>query len=114
MYADTGYGAAESALRAVMRQRLGRIPTDAEVKKFVAALNKQQMADPTKVTSTTTTSGNSTTTVSHTQSPDVDLTREAEKFSDKEPRTGEQQGYMMGQYLTQLMGMAGAGSGLNG
>lgn len=80
-YTQTSIAAARSLMVNVLQEALGRAPTDEEVERFLALLNKREAKSPTKTVTRTTTSGDRTRAVSRTTPSTVDAQALAEEFA---------------------------------
>lgn len=80
-YSQTSIAQARSLLVNILREALGREPTDSEVTKFVALLNKAENKSPTKTVTRTTTEGDMTTAVSRVTPSGVDAEYLAREFA---------------------------------
>lgn len=80
-YTQTSIAQARSLLVNILKEALGREPTDSEVTKFVALLNKAESKSPTKTVTRTTTEGDMTTAVSRMTPSGVDAEYLAREFA---------------------------------
>lgn len=80
-YTQTSMAQARSLLVNILKEALGREPTDSEVTKFVAMLNKAENKSPTRTVTRTTTSGGNTTAVSRMTPSGVDAEYLAREFA---------------------------------
>lgn len=74
---------ANSLIEAALAQRLGRSATDAEKKKFLAALNEAEKKEPTTTKTTTTTTGAGTPNVSSDSSTQTSGGVNASSFAEE-------------------------------
>jgi hypothetical protein len=81
-YNITSRPTAQSLLKQVLAQELGREPTSAEVSRFVKALNKEERANPSINRSTTTSTAKGSSTTSTSTPSKVDPGAEAEEFGE--------------------------------
>lgn len=82
-YTQTSIAQARSLLVSVLRDALGRAPTDEEVQRFVLLLNKAESKSPTKTVTKTTTMGDRTRGVSRTTPSTVDAEALAQQFAEE-------------------------------
>ena len=82
-YNITSRPTAQSLLKQVLAQELGREPTGAEVSRFVKALNKEERANPSINRSTTVSSAKGSSTTSTSTPSKIDPGAEAEQFGEK-------------------------------
>ena len=80
-YAQTSIAQARSLLINILKEALGREPTDSEIAKFTAILNKAENESPTRTVTKTTTSGDTTKAVSRTTPSGVDAEYLAREFA---------------------------------
>lgn len=80
-YTQTSIAQARSLLVNILKEALGREPTDSEITKFVALLNKAENKSPTKTVTRTTTEGDMTTAVSRVTPSGVDAEYLAREFA---------------------------------
>jgi hypothetical protein len=73
---------AQALLKQTLAAELGREPTDAEVTRFVKALNKQERANPSVTVTTGSSKGGNSTSSSTTTPSKIDPGAEAEQFAE--------------------------------
>lgn len=80
-YTETSVAQARTLLTGILREALGREPTDSEVSKFLLILNKAEAKSPNRTITTTTTNGDMTKAVSRSTPSGVDPEALAEEFA---------------------------------
>lgn len=80
-YTQTSIAQARSLLVNVLKEALGRAPTDSELQRFLVLLNKAESKSPTKTVTKTTTEGDRTRAVSRMTPSTVDAEALAEEFA---------------------------------
>ncbi len=80
-YTETSVAQARTLLTGILREALGREPTDSEVSKFLLILNKAEAKSPSRTITTTTTNGDMTKAVSRSTPSGVDPEALAEEFA---------------------------------
>jgi hypothetical protein len=98
-----------ATLRQVLAQQLGRQPTDAEIKNYVAQLNAKERANPDIITTIAKSNAAGTVTTSSQvkegKKPEAD--EEALKFSKNKGNAAERQDFQEGMYYEALAGLMG-------
>lgn len=102
----TSRASAQSLLKQTLAIELGREPTSAEVARFVSALNKEEKADPTVSTTTTTINGSNSSSNTVTKESQVDPGSEAETYAEK-VNPAEAHRYQSGNYYDVIARMVG-------
>lgn len=110
VYSQTSLAQGRTILTAVLKEALGRMPTDQELVDFINMLNEAESKSPVRTVTRTTSGGGRTRSVSRTTPSIVDPQQLAEEFAagidGGEPmRAKRETDYLMG-YLNSLGGMA--------
>jgi hypothetical protein len=100
---------ARTTLTAVLKDALGRMPSEQELADFIAMLNEAESKSPTKTVTRTTKTGDNTRAVARTTPSGVDPQQMAEEFAADigggAPRAAKAEtDYLMG-YLSSLGGV---------
>lgn len=82
-YTETSVAQARTLLTGILREALGREPTDSEVSKFLLILNKAEAKSPNRTVTTTTTNGDMTKAVSRSTPSGVDPEALAQQFAEE-------------------------------
>lgn len=82
-YTETSVAQARTLLTGILREALGREPTDSEVSKFLLILNKAEAKSPNRTITTTTTDGDMTKAVSRSTPSGVDPEALAQEFAQE-------------------------------
>ena len=90
-------------LISVLRQALGRYPTDDEVSQFVRMLNAEESKKPSVSTTTTTTTGDRTSAVTRTTPSSVDAEQMAQEFAEDIKGGKAYQANQADRYMAALM-----------
>lgn len=102
-YTQTSLAQGRSLLVGILREALGREPTDTEVAKFMSILNKAESKSPTKTVTKTTTEGDMTRAVSRTTPSGVDPEAMAEEFAQSIRGGKPYEANAQARYLTALL-----------
>lgn len=109
-YTQTSVAQARTLLVGILRDALGREPTDSEVSKFVAILNKAESKSPTRTVTKTTTGGDMTRAVSRTTPSTVDPEALAQEFAQSIRGGAPYEANAQARYLSALLESLGSAS----
>jgi hypothetical protein len=109
-YTQTSMAQARSLLVGILTEALGREPTDSEVSKFVAMLNKAESKSPSRNVTKTTTEGDMTTAVSRTTPSSVDPEMLAREFAQDIGGGKPYEANAQARYLSALLESLGSAS----
>lgn len=98
-YSLTSISEARSLLGSVLRNALGRYPTDQEVSDFVALLNAQERKAPVTTVTRTNTGGGATRAVTRSTPSTVDAMAMAEEFASQIDSGKEEARYQADNYI---------------
>lgn len=102
----TSRASAQALLKQTLSAELGREPTSKEVARFVAALNKDERANPTVSTTTSRTNGSNSSSSTVTKESQIDPGSEAEKYAETVNPT-EAHRYQSGNYYDVIARLVG-------
>jgi hypothetical protein len=102
-YTETSVAQARTLLTGILREALGREPTDSEVSKFLLILNKAEAKSPNRTITTTTNSGDMTRAVSRSTPSGVDPEALAEEFAQNIDGGRPYEANAQRRYLTALL-----------
>ncbi len=104
-YAQTSMSAARTLLTSVLRDALGRAPSEEELAEFISEVNKAEGNNPTTTQTTTTKNGDNTRSVTRNDPSSVDTNEMAQDFAERIDPTGvaqnKEENYLQG-YLSSL------------
>jgi len=104
-YGQTSMSAARTLLTSVLRDALGRSPTEEELAEFISEVNRAEGNNPTTTQTTTTRNGDNTRSVTRNDPSSVDTNEMAQDFAERIDPTGvaqnKQENYLQG-YLSSL------------
>lgn len=102
-YTETSVAQARTLLTGILREALGREPTDTEVSKFLLILNKAEAKSPNRTITTTTTNGDMTKAVSRSTPSGVDPEALAQEFAQNIGGGRPYEANAQTRYLTALL-----------
>jgi hypothetical protein len=102
-YTETSVAQARTLLTGILREALGREPTDSEVSKFLLILNKAEAKSPNRTITTTTNNGDMTRAVSRSTPSGVDPEALAEEFAQNIGGGRPYEANAQTRYLTALL-----------
>jgi hypothetical protein len=110
-YTQTSMAQGRSLLVNVLRDALGRVPTEDEVRRFIQMLNAAESKSPMVSTTTTTRAGDETSAVTRMTPSDVDPQLLAEEFAQDIGGGAEYTSNQANRYMNALMQSLGGSGG---